>query len=176
MYCNYSACPARLLLCLVRRFINRTNRGRPDGCYGTVISFHGSLSSSWALVCCLLAACWSFPCNTHSCKGEVLLTWRTDGIYASSQLLTAGTTPFPNQSARGRSIVCFSVRSCTHTHTHTFEHAGSALVFVVLHYRLGCQFLCWMSKTSGQMLLIYSPAGDSGDLWWKWLEGIGIRC
>lgn len=69
--CNYSACPARLFLCLLRRFINRTSRGRPDGCYDTVISFHGSLSSSWALVCCLLAACWSFPCNTHSSKGEV---------------------------------------------------------------------------------------------------------
>lgn len=71
--CSYSACPTRLLLllCLVRRFINRTNRGRPDGCYDTVISFHGSLCNSWALACFLLAACWSFPFNTHSCKGEV---------------------------------------------------------------------------------------------------------
>ena len=71
--CNSSACPSPspLLYCLVRRFINRANRGRPDGCYDTVISFHGSPSRAWALVCCLLAACRSFPCNTHSCKGEV---------------------------------------------------------------------------------------------------------
>ena len=92
--CSYSACPTRLLLllCLVRRFINRTNRGRPDGCYDTVISFHGSLSSSWALACFLLAACWSFPCNTHSCKGEAFSPDTQMVFTHLLKLSAAGTT------------------------------------------------------------------------------------
>lgn len=76
MTCYYSSCvcvppPFSAFFALSGGFVNRTNSGTADGRSDTVVSFRGSPSSSRALVCCLLAACWSFPCNTQSCKGDV---------------------------------------------------------------------------------------------------------
>ncbi len=147
MTCNYSACPARLPLCLVRRFINRTSRGRPDGCYDTVICFRGSPSSSWALVCCLLAACWSFLPATHTPVKKVKLTHLTHRWYLRIlSIISSWDHPHHDQSVSGCSIVtfrecvCVCVYVCMCVNLHILKHAGSALVFIVLNYRSGCKF------------------------------------
>lgn len=65
----------------------------------------------------------------HSCKGEVFSPDTTDGIYASSQFISSWD--HHDHSASGCSLFV-----CLCEHTYKFEQAGSALDFVVLHYRL----------------------------------------
>lgn len=159
---NCSVCPTGFPFCLVRRFIHRTNRGRADGCYDTVIFFHGSLSSSLALICCLLAACWSFPCNTHTPVKARVSHLDTDGIYKLFQLLSAGTRAAVSIQQLD-AWLCVSVR-VYFKHTD-LNMQGQLLLLSSYTKRLGCNLLHLMRKISGQMLFIYFPAGDSSDLW-----------
>lgn len=133
--CNSSACPARLLLCLVRRFINRTNRGGPDGCYDTIICFRGSPSSSWALFCCLFAACRSSPPrNTHSrCKGECSSP-DTQMVFTRPLNYQQLGPPLSPINQEGGAPLCFSV--CMHARTRTHLTMQSQLS-TLLSYIIG---------------------------------------
>lgn len=117
--CNSSACPARLLLCLVRRFINRTNRGGPDGCYDTIICFRGSPSSSWALFCCLFAACRSSPPATHTRAAKVNAPHLTRRWYLRVLSIISSWDHPSRRSIRKGVLHCVSVCVCTHAHART---------------------------------------------------------